>query len=845
MFGLKFGGDATRAAVDALVDVAAIDGGVVRLKNGEHAALVEVSGEFFRELGLEDQDDRIAAFGRVLNGLSHPIQLTLFTEPVDISGYVSQMEAARTSSESQALAQLAEEQLRMAEDLAGGVLAEHTVITVTGPTRQDVLARQQQLVSLLRGNEFKAWACGADRVGAILMACYGQPQVPLSGVMGGLNAILRRKIGTQEKTSGEKGPIKVTPGGEDVLGQHAVKLVDVLAPAAVVEHMDRLDLGGVYAATLMAVAYPDQVSNDWLDEILHFQHETVRRRVVMHVAPVRSHQAVAEISRKLEDLEASYRFAQKRGRRADVNTELGLEDAEELRRSLGRGEQKIFDVTMFVTLLADSVEQLRTAVSRLKQEAASRMLVLRETWLEQQPAFRTTMPLGMALVRKIRPIPTLPLATMFPFAAGELLDEHGEFWGQNLLTGNAVILDPDRYSPSHMLVVAKTRSGKSYAIKTIATQVRLGSDSDIIVIDPSPPIDYERWTKLLGGTYARFGVGMRDTVNPCEILLPPDMDRIDEDMLQPVTAKVAWLRSLIEIMAYPEDRMPLEEAALLEGALQAMYAEVGFTDDWESVVDRETLAVTPRARKSPDLRDALRHIAGTAGLETLALKLRPYVEGTLAMFAGQTNVDMSGRLVVFNVHHLVQTQGRHLQAVAYAMVAEFVRWRLAASRRRAFVVVDEAHVMFQREDTARFVSQLYRMAGKLGGRVALLTQGITDLLGDPETGVEVKGEAEARTCLTNTGVVVLLRNDKGSDLQLIQREFNLTGAETHQLRTVLPGQGLVVVGNERGFVQVQATELLHPYLTTNPAELEMYTAQGFFEEPSAPGGRTEDRAASG
>ena len=834
----------SRAALDNLVDVAAIEGSTIKRKDGVYAALIEVEGEFFSMLSLDEQDARLEAYARVLNGLPEKwlLQATLFVEPTDIAGYVQQLDATRTAEGDTPLGRLAEAQQVMAENLASHVLAESTVLTLTGATKQEAEANAKRLQQLLTVNGFKAKTCSPERIGAILQVCYGQPQVSLPDVMGGINAFLRRGADTKQRKSaapqikiqfGRKKPgdlhLNVAPEETDVLSRNAVSLADVISPPAVVEHPGHLELGGAHSASLMVVAYPERAMNGWLERLLHFTHGNVRRRVSFFVEPISSAKAVAEIQRKLIDLDTNTRWQAKRGLRADIQTEVGQEDAEILRYELGRGTQRMFDVTLMVTLTADTPEDLRDAVNLLKQDAAGYSLLLRETWLEEPAAFRTTMPLGNAVLRRVRPIPTLPLSTTFPFTSGELLHEKGEMWGQNLSTGNAVIIDPKRYSPAHLLIVAKTRSGKSFVMKVLATQALFSQDQDVMVLDPSPAIDYKRWTQLLDGTYARFGAGSDDRINPCEILLPFDLKRLDDDMRRPVTAKISFLQSLFEMMAYPDDRMPSEERSLLETPLGEMYAEFGMTDDWQSIVDRTTLTAVPKAKRSPTLQDALRHIEATPGLESLVLKLRPFVHGTLDMFSGETNLDMGKRLVVFNVHSLAQGQnGKYLQAVAYAMISEFIRWRLAMAKRTVLVAVDEAHIMFGREDTARFVSQLYRMAGKLGGRVALMTQGITDLLGDPVTGVKVEGEAEARVCLTNTGITFLLRNDKQSDLELIQREYRLTDAETRMIFSARPGQGIVVAGEERAFVQVEATPALYPFITTRPEEVEAFAAEGLF-----------------
>jgi len=114
------------------------------------------------------------------------------------------------------------------------------------------------------------------------------------------------------------------------------------------------------------------------------------------------------------------------------------------------------------------------------------------------------MPLGVYPLRRTepdtakRPLPTLVIATTFPFTAGEYLDPHGDLWGQNLATGNAVVVDPSQVDPGHMIVVAPTGSGKSFGLKVLATQALLREDEDVLVLDPSEAIDYERWAWVTG-----------------------------------------------------------------------------------------------------------------------------------------------------------------------------------------------------------------------------------------------------------------------------------------------------------------------------------------------------------
>lgn len=837
----------------SFLDVTALEGDTIRRIDGQYAALIAVDGEFFGMLAEEEQDDRLLSYKQWLTSVPEgwDLQITLMVEPAHIDGYLDTMKAAAERTGESPLTTLALEQAALAQELAGQALVETTYITVTGRTAKEALERSALLLKGLRDHGFQSRICDQDRLAVLLQMAYGHDPVPLDAVLGGMAAALRRrdkqsaspsqegsKARQTDRGRGAEEAIRVAPpvAGAGVSGRFPA-LSDILTPSAVEETPGLLSLGGMYAASLVAVAYPDSGVNGWLERLLHFTHGSVRRRVAWHLHPIPAAVAINELNAKLRDLDANAYGAAKRGMRPDVDTENALVDAEALRQAIGTGQERLFDATLLVTLMSPDPQELRDAVAAIRASAAGYSLVLRPTWLEEGPAFRSTLPLGLMAFRRVLPLSSSPVASMFPFTAGELLDDGGDLWGENLATGTAVIVNARQRPPGHLMVVAKSQSGKSFVMKVLATQTLLRGEEDVIIIDPSPPIDYARWTALMGGTYARFEAGSPDQINPCEIMLPERPDQLTDEWARPVTAKVAFLTSLFGLMGYPDGVMPQEERAVLMPTLMALYAQFGFRDDWQSVVDDTSMAAKPRARKSPTLQDAWEAMNATPGLAPLSLRTRPFLEGTFGMFRGETTIDVRRPCVVFNIHGLVQgTADDYVQTVAYAMITEYVRGRLASSQRRTMVVVDEAHIMFQRKDTALFIAQLYRMAAKQNGRIALITQGITDMLGDPETGMTVAGQEQARVCLTNTAVTVLLRNDKGSDLRLLQHEHGLTDAELRAIKTAQPGHGILLAGDARAFVHVLAPDTLYRFITTRPDEVRVFEEEGWFAGLNTDGG---------
>lgn len=424
-------------------------------------------------------------------------------------------------------------------------------------------------------------------------------------------------------------------------------------------------------------------------------------------------------------------------------------------------------------------------------------------------------------------MPTSAIASSFPFASGELVHEDGQYLGRNRETGGAVILDPRRYGSGHMVIVAPSGGGKSFFVRTLIPQVLLDDDVDVHIIDPSPPIDYAALTSLLGGTYAIFGSGSQAAINPCEIFMPRVKGSLEEEMPKPVTAKVSFLLKLLETMT---GAMRPEEKALLEEACYNAYRAKGFSDSWEGVLDTERGGLRPLAKRPPTLFDVLHEAEEQEGLRDFCLRFRPYVKGTLDMFSGESNLALDGRMTVYNVNRIVQGNP-DLQPAAYLMITEAIHAAMAASNRKKLILIDEAHVLFQNEQTALFMSQLYRMARKTGSRVGLITQSIVDLIGDPPTGVKVAGAEHARVCLQQASIQLLLHNDKDNDLDLVNATWKLSPAERRFLKSASVGDGLLIAGSDRMLLHVEAPEALYPFITSNPDEWERL--QGVRDELTA------------
>jgi len=574
---------------------------------------------------------------------------------------------------------------------------------------------------------------------------------------------------------------------------------DLLAPAGWGPQAGAVDHGnGTWSASLVAVLYPAVAYTGFLHRLMR---APVPRRLAFTLTPLNTSSVVSQLARDIEQHEATLRMAIRQGKPVDPYVQQAHDEAVRLRSALAQNTIKMFGLSFLVTIFGTSPEDLRDNLRRFKDEAAGSLWVLRETWFEHGLAWRTTLPLYEELLTRPRRIDTDALSCTFPFTWREHIEAGGLFVGTNLLTNGPAFIDlfnTRRYPAGHLVFVAATRSGKSQTAKTLLLQALLDPQVDACVIDPSPPVDYG----LIGQRLGRFiqikqGAPPGDRWNLCAIEYPANIAELDVEDRRLLTRKIGFLLTALDLMvaAHPgQPGLDPEQRAHVETALRAVYATHGITDDPVSLVDPHTLALDrPVMKPMPTLREVVAYFAQVPALARVATVLTPYCapHGTLDLFDGdQPPSALDARFAVFNVHGLLQGSTPHLQQLAYLVIGELIQQRMMASGRRTLVVIDEAHILFSNADTALWVSRLFRMAAKLNSAVWLLTQSITDLVGEP--GLQTPGAAQARVCLNNTYLNWLGHADKDNELQLLAQQFNLTGSELSWIRNAQAGDGLWV-----------------------------------------------------
>ena len=566
-------------------------------------------------------------------------------------------------------------------------------------------------------------------------------------------------------------------------------LRDLISPSAIEIHSDYFRLGTKYGRTLYVYGYPRSLYTGWISPIINMD-EVVD--VSMYIYPVESAVVMKNLKTKVTQLEASLNLNAEKGRVRDPELEAAISDAEELRDQLQVGAERFFRFGLYVTLWADSLDELKFVQQKVETIFGQQMIFSKVASSQQEQGLNSTMPQCTDQLQIRRNMNTGAISTSFPFTSADLTQDKGILYGVNMHNNGLVIFDRFSLENANMVVFAKSGAGKSFTVKLEALRSMMVG-SEILIIDPEN--EYQKLCDAVGGAYVRLSLNSDVRINPFD--LPKVVDA--EDANDALRANLVTLHGLFRLMlgggigtGGQGVGLTANEEADLDQALIDTYARAGITSD------PLTHQSTPPTILN--LYDTLLHMGGTG--PQLAQRLRKYTTGTFAgIFSQQSNVDINNQMVVFNIRDLED----ELRPVAMYIVLSHIWNVVRANQKKRMLIVDEAWQLMQYEDSANFLFSLAKRARKYYLGLTTITQDVEDFM----------GSKLGRAIVANSSMQLLLKQS-ASAVDVLSDVFKLTEEEKRRLANFPVGQGLFFAGQNHVHIQVIASETEESLITTNP-----------------------------
>lgn len=558
-------------------------------------------------------------------------------------------------------------------------------------------------------------------------------------------------------------------------------VVDLIAPSSVEVDFRYIRVGENFYTTLFIAGYPRYVSPGWLESVIDYDHTM---DISMFCYPTSSSDVLADLKRKIGEMQATLASDAEQGKVADPTVEAALEDALGLQEELAKGVERFFQFGFYITVSDPDLTKLQEAVKNLQTALGALLLTGKIATLQMEEGFKSTIPMGQDRLYITRNMDTSSLASTFPFTSAVLTQNRGVMYGVNQQNGSLIIFDRFSLENANEVVLGKSGAGKSFTIKLeIMRQFMLGAE--VIVIDPEG--EYETMTPALGGEVVEFSSGSAIKINPF------DLSDVYEEGENELGLKILSLHGLLKIIT---GELDAEHDAILDRALIETYKSKGITTD------------PATQKKEPPLMEDLYKIL--LGMENepakeLAYTLEKFIKGSASgIFNQQSNFEINNPLTVFSIRNLEEA----LRPVAMHIILDFVWTKVKRSLKKRILILDEGWYMMKYQDSASFVYSIAKRARKYYLGMTTATQDVEDFL---------KNEY-GKAVLTNSAIQVLLKQGT-AEVDMITDTFYLSEGEKALLLSADVGEGLFFAGQNHVAMKVFAAPFEHELITSNPMEL--------------------------
>jgi hypothetical protein len=571
---------------------------------------------------------------------------------------------------------------------------------------------------------------------------------------------------------------------EKIFQQGLASIRDLIAPSSMEIRYDMLRVEGFYSQTFYVYAYPRYLDTNWLSPIVNFD---VTMDMAQFIYPIDSSRIMQILRKKVAQMQSAVRMNQEKGMVSDPSLDTALQDAEELRVQIQRGQEKFFQFALYFTIYSDDDKKIQKISKQLESMLGSRLILTKKSELQMERGFNSCLPMALDELETVRNMNTSPLSTTFPFSSADLTSNDGILYGLNRHNDSLIIFDRFSLENANSVVFAKSGAGKSYAVKLeILRAMMVGTD--VIIIDPEN--EYEALAQTVGGSYLRVSLTSDRRINPFDLPSPIDGDEVQPgDLLR---SNIISLHGLLKIML---GGVTPEEEGILDKALNDVYALKGITME----------VVNPAVFPPPTMEDLFDILSTMEGGTSLAQRLQKYTSGTYSgIFNKPTNVDLQSGMMVFCIRDLEDA----LRPIAMYIILNYIWNRIRSELKKRILVIDEAWTMMQFDDSAKFLFGLVKRARKYYLGITTITQDVEDFVKSPY----------GKPVITNSSLQLLLKQAPAA-IEYLTKIFNLTEGEKYMLLNSGVGQGLFFAGLKHVAIQIIASYTEDKIVTTNPEEI--------------------------
>jgi len=570
-------------------------------------------------------------------------------------------------------------------------------------------------------------------------------------------------------------------------------------------------VNGMATHNLRVVNYPTVVYDAWLASLMTYP----ATKVIVKVKPMDSSKAIGAIDKSLSELRAKVNTAKTDSEALEAQKH--LETLQLLLSTLQSDNETLLNTNVYITGYDPMLNETNPKLPEIPESTRYRVNNLKKTikriWGEagfrinhnefnQAMAYIGSQVSGYdSFEHDGRGIPTNTVAASFPWVFPRVMDDKGVQIGT--ADGVPVFIDffkrdSERVN-SNMVIVGKSGSGKSFATKTILSNLA-ADDAKIFILDPED--EYRELAKNLNGKFINVANAQYGRLNPFQIITTLEDDDSDGGATGSYATHLQFLEEFFRQILPDCDKDSLE---YLNALVDRVYTNKGITP----LTDLSTIKPEDYPIFNDLYDEILREFQRTDNeyirtmLRTLMNYVSKFSEGgrNAIIWNGPSSITTEENFTVFNFQSLLANRNTTVSNAQMLLVLKYIDNEIMKNRdyndkyglnRKIVVVIDEAHVFIDTKYPVAldFMFQLAKRIRKYNGMQIVITQNIKDFVGSEE--IARKSSAIINACQYSF-IFALSPNDMDDLCKLYEKAGGINESEQEQIVQAGRGQAFTIM----------------------------------------------------
>lgn len=556
-------------------------------------------------------------------------------------------------------------------------------------------------------------------------------------------------------------------------------LLYLIAPNLIQDKVDSLQVNQKLCRVISVIGYPRSVESGFLDRIISSNDDF---DISIHMEPFPIETMMVVLNQEIQKQRADL-YAEERKNSINPSLEIKFKDTLKILESLQKGQEKLFNVSLYINCKAETKEELDLLTKKVEAELNSILIIPSTPIFRQIQAYKSMMPLGHDSLQIKRNVATKALSAFFPFTSPFLtLEKGGVMLGLNK---NKVPFIKDIFGLSNAngIVLATSGAGKSYFTKLLISR-QLLNGTQTIIIDPQG--EYIELTKHCKGELITISRSSKTIINPLDLM---GHDYIEKRL------------ALIDIFKIMFGDLTEIQKAILDRAITQTYKKKKIT---ARAFEDKNPPILGDLYKCLEKMDKKASPMEKVTYRALINRLHMYTKGVFSFMNKQTKIKFDNKFVCFNIGDMP----KQVKPLVMFLILDYVYMKMKESKERKLLVIDEAWSLLGHAEEASYIFEIVKTCRKYNLGLLLITQDVADLI----------GSKAGHAVLANSSYSLLLRQ-KPSVIDSIVKTFNLSQMEKEYLLTATQGKGILIMDNDHQELEIVASPKEHQIITTNADEI--------------------------